>query len=82
MKNFASFTIRIPESLHKKAKEIAKMENKSLNEVIRELLNEWLKKEEEKMLYNAFSKVYENDVEYALEAQKEVILKNEEPKKI
>jgi len=82
MKNIVSFSVRIPESLHRKAKEIGKLENKSLNEVIRELLSEWLKKEEEKMLYDAFSKVYESDVEYALEAQKEVVFNDEESKKI
>ena len=38
MRDVASFTIRIPKSLHKKAKEIGKLENKSLNEIIRELL--------------------------------------------
>jgi hypothetical protein len=33
------------------------------------------------MLYDAFSKVYEDDVEYALHAQSEVVL-NENSKKI
>ncbi|MEF3245495.1 MAG: type II toxin-antitoxin system HicB family antitoxin [Caldisericaceae bacterium] len=82
MKNIASFTVRIPASLHKKAKEISKIENKSLNEVIRELVKEWLKKEEEKLLFEAFSKVGEEDIEYAFNAQKEVIFTDEKPKKI
>jgi len=81
MRDVASFTIRIPKSLHKKAKEIRKLENKSLNEIIRELLEDWSKKGEEKLIYDAFSKVYEDDVDYALHAQSEVVL-NENSKKI
>jgi len=82
MKNIAGFTVRIPASLHKKAKEISKKESKSLNEVIRELIKDWLKKEEEKSLFEAFSAVGESDVEYAFNAQKEVILADEKPKKV
>ncbi|WP_448589400.1 hypothetical protein [Thermodesulfobium sp.] len=82
MKDVASLTIRIPRTLHKKVKEIGKLENKSLNEIIRELLNNWSKKEEEKMLYDAFSKVYEDDVEYAFHAQKEVVLSNENSEEV
>jgi len=81
MRDVSSLTVRIPKSLHKKVKEIGKLENKSLNEIIRELLKDWSKKGEEKMLYDAFSKVYEDDVEYALHAQSEVVL-NENSKKI
>jgi predicted CopG family antitoxin len=82
MRDIASLTVRIPRSLHKKAKEIGKLENKSLNEIIRELLNNWSKKEEEKMLYDAFSKIYEDDVEYAFNAQREVVLSNENSEKV
>ena len=53
--------------------EISKRENKSLSEVIRELTEEWLKKEEEKLLFDAFSSAGKEDVEFALIAQKEVI---------
>jgi len=82
MRNMVSFTVRIPASLHKKAKEISKKGNKSLNEVIRELTKDWLKKEEEKLLFEAFSAASEEDVEYALDAQKEVIFTDEKPEKI
>lgn len=82
MKNIVDFTVRIPASLHKKAKEISKKESKSLNEVIRELIKDWLKKEEEKLLFEAFSAVGEEDLEYAFNAQKEVILAGEKPKKV
>jgi len=50
--------------------------------VIRELIKDWLKKEEEKSLFEAFSAVGESDVEYAFNAQKEVILADEKPKKV
>ena len=82
MKDMTCFTVRMPISLHKKAKEISKRENKSLSEVIRELTEEWLKKEEEKLLFYAFSSTSEEDIEFALIAQKEVIDKNELSKKI
>ncbi|HXK70992.1 MAG TPA: hypothetical protein PK455_06815 [Caldisericia bacterium] len=82
MKDMTCFTVRMPISLHKKAKEISKRENKSLSEVIRELTEEWLKKEEEKLLFDAFSSTSEEDIEFALIAQKEVIDKNELSKKI
>ena len=82
MKDMTCFTVRMPISLHKKAKEISKRENKSLSEVIRELTEEWLKKEEEKLLFDAFSSASEEDIEFALTAQKEVIDKNELSKKI
>jgi len=82
MKDMTCFTVRMPISLHKKAKEISKRENKSLSEVIRELTEEWLKKEEEKLLFDAFNSASEEDIEFALIAQKEVIDKNELSKKI
>ena len=82
MKDMTCFTVRMPISLHKKAKEISKRENKSLSEVIRELTEEWLKKEEEKLLFDAFSSTSEEDIEFALIAQKEVIEQNELSKKI
>ena len=80
MKSAVGFTVRIPLSLHKKIKKALKRENKSLNTVIRELMQEWLKKEQEKELFEAFGAVGEENVEYAIEAQKEVVLANEHAK--
>ncbi len=80
MKDTISFTVRMPKYLHEKAREISKRENKSLSEVIRELTEEWLKKEEEKLLFDAFSSAGKEDVEFALIAQKEVIDQNEKSK--
>ena len=82
MRNMISFTVRMPESLHKKARKISKLENKSLSEVIRELTKDWLKKEEEKLLFKAFSSAGEESAEYAFCAQKEVINQNENSQKI
>ncbi len=80
MKSAVGFTVRIPLSLHKRIKEVLKRENKSLNAVVRELMQEWLKKEQEKELFEAFSVVGEENVEYAIEAEKEVVLANEHAK--
>ena len=80
MKNAVSFTVRIPISLHKRVKETLKRKNKSLNAVVKELMQEWLKKEQEKELFEAFSIVGEENVDYAIEAQREVILTDEHTK--
>ena len=80
MKNAVGFTVRVPISLHKSIKKILKRENKSLNAVVRELMQEWLKKEQQKELFEAFSIVGEENVEYAIEAQKEVVLTDEHTK--
>lgn len=80
MKNTVSFTVRIPIPLHKKVKETLKRKNKSLNAVVKELMQEWLKKEQEKELFEAFSIVGEENVDYAVEAQREVVLTDEHTK--
>lgn len=80
MKSAVGFTVRIPLSLHKKVKETLKRENKSLNAIVKELIKEWLKKEQEKELFEAFSIAGKENVEYAAEAQKEVVLANEHAK--
>lgn len=80
MKNTVSFTVRIPISLHKRVKETLKRKNKSLNAVVKELMQEWLKKEQEKELFEAFSIVGEENVDYAIEAQREVVLTDEHTK--
>ena len=82
MKNSAVFTVRVPSSLHQRAKEILKKENKSLNAIVNDLLQEWLKKEQEKLLFEAFSIISEENIEYAVEAQKESILADEQTKKV
>jgi len=79
MEKTVSLTVRIPQSLYKRIKELSKKENKSLNELIRELTKNWLKEKEEKLLFEAFSILGEEDVEYASIAQKEIIFADEKP---
>jgi len=82
MEKTVSLTVRIPLSLHKRIKELSKKENKSLNELIRELIKIWLKEKEQKLLFEAFSMLGEEDVEYASIAQKEIVLADEKPQEI
>lgn len=82
MEKTVSLTIRMPISLHKRMKELSKKENKTLNELIRELTKNWLKEKEQKLLFEAFSMLGEEDVEYASRAQKEVVFADEKPQEI
>ncbi len=82
MEKTVSLTVRIPQSLHKRIKEFSRRENKSINELIRELTKNWLRKKEQELLFLAFGMLREEDVEYASIAQTEVIFADEKPKKI
>ena len=73
-----ALTLRLPPEIYEGAKEVAKNEGKSFSCYIQELLEERLKEERRKRLFDAFSLVAEDeeevDVEYAFEAQKRVVL--------
>ena len=72
-----SITLRIEQSLFDKTKNIASKENYSFNSFVQNLIVEKLKEREKKELFDEFSLVGEDencDVEYAINAQKEVIL--------
>ncbi len=73
-----ALTLRLPSDLYKEAKKIAKEKGKSFSGFLRELLEERLKEEKNRILFNAFSLVAEDkeeiDVEYAFEAQREVVV--------
>ena len=75
-----ALTLRLPIELYEKTKIIAQKERKSFTGYVRELLEEKVKEEEKKALFDAFSLVAEDiddvDVDYAFEAQREVVLKN------
>lgn len=77
MERIVSLTIRMPASLHEKIKKFSQEDDKTLNELVRELLKNWLKEREERLLYEAFSMLSEEDVEYTSMAQKEVVLADE-----
>ena len=76
MKKIA-LTLRLPSDMYEEVKGIANRKGKSFSGYIRELLEKILKEEKKKMLFDAFSQIGNDDVEYAFEAQKEVMLKDE-----
>jgi predicted DNA-binding protein len=80
MKKIA-LTLRLPSDMYEGVKSIAKKKGKSFSGYLREILEKILKEEQKKMLYDAFSQVgrdkEDTNVEYAFEAQKEVVLKDE-----
>jgi predicted DNA-binding protein len=81
MKKKIALTLRLPIDLYERVKIIAQKEKKSFTGYICELLEEKIKEEEKKALFDAFSLVAEDiddvDIAYAFEAQREVIFKNE-----
>ncbi len=81
MREFVGFTVRIPSSAHKEMKKLLKKENKSINAKVRELILEWIREKQERELFDAFGAVGDESVEYAVEAQREVVLSNEDPAK-
>lgn len=71
-----AITLRLDESLYEKTKLVAEKEKSSINSFIQNILIEKIKEKEKKELFDEFSLVSEdgeNDVEYALYAQSEVI---------
>jgi len=81
VKESVGFTVRIPPSVHKEMKELLKKENKSINAKVKELILEWIREKQEKELFDAFGAVGDESVEYAVEAQGEVVFSNEDSAK-
>ncbi|OGP55701.1 MAG: hypothetical protein A2Y65_03040 [Deltaproteobacteria bacterium RBG_13_52_11] len=81
MKQNVTLTLRLPPELYQEAKRVAQEEGESFSAFFRRLLADELRKVEEKKLFNSFSMVAEHteeaDVDYAFQAQREVILENE-----
>jgi len=75
MKSVA-LTLRLEESLYTRAKEAAAAHRTSFTAFVQTALDEILKREEQKKLYEAFSQVGQDseasDVTFALHAQQEV----------
>jgi len=73
-----ALTLRLSPEIYEGTKQMAKEKGKSFSGYIRELLEERLKEERKKKLFDAFSLVAEDtegvDVEYAFEAQRRVVL--------
>ncbi|MCJ7547011.1 MAG: type II toxin-antitoxin system HicB family antitoxin [Deltaproteobacteria bacterium] len=81
MKQNITLTLRLSPELYREAKRVAQEKGVSFSAFLRRLLTDKLRTENEKRLFNSFSLVAEHteeaDVDYAFQAQREVILENE-----
>lgn len=81
MKNGVALTLRLNPEVYERAKKIAKDEGESFTRFVQAVLEERLKKEERKKLFNAFTQVSEDkkgaDMDFAFASQQELTLKNE-----
>ena len=81
MKNSVPCTLRLEEGIYTRIKEIARERHTSFTAFVQGVLADVLKKEEQKALYDAFSRVGEDheaaDVEFAVPVQREVIERHE-----
>ena len=80
MKNVA-LTLRLEEDIYQRVKEVAHARKTSFTAFVQGVLADVLKSEEKKSLYDAFSLVGQDhdaaDVEFAFNAQREVVDRNE-----
>ncbi len=81
MKHGVALTLRLNPEVYEKAKKIARDEGESFTRFVQSTLEERLKREERKKLFNAFTQVSEDekeaDMNYAFASQQEIALKNE-----
>ena len=75
-----TISVRLPEELHRKSREAAKRRNLSLNALVQESLAAVIQAEEERLFYESFTLLGQDAemcaVEYALLAQREVMLRS------
>jgi hypothetical protein len=76
-----AFTVRLQPDLYNAAAQVARKRGRSLNALIQQGLEEMIRIEEDRDLYEAATilgaQAGESDVEYAFSAQAEVILRDE-----
>jgi len=76
-----AMTVRLPMDLYEAGSRVAKRRRVSLNQLVQDSLRAVLKEEADKALYDDFTLAAldkdEVDVEYAFEAQREVVLRDE-----
>ena len=75
-----AITIRLPADVYAEAQDAARRQETSLNRFVLEAVSQRLKHEEFQKLYDAFTLVgqeEDNNVEYAFEAQAEIVLQND-----
>jgi predicted transcriptional regulator len=74
-------TLRLPTELYRQTSELARQRNQSVNALLQESIQRMLKENSNKVLSDAFDLLAahhdECDVEYALPAQSEVVLRDE-----
>ena len=70
-----NFSLRIPEQLYKSIVMISKKKKFSINQTIKDLLQERINKNKKQELWDAFSRIDEDnqDVEYGFLAQQEIL---------
>lgn len=77
-----AMTIRLPQALYRAGREMAKRRRVSLNQLVQESLQETIDEEKKQQLYHEFTLLGQDtaecDVEFAFEAQREVIMRDEE----
>ncbi len=81
MEKKVAFTVRLPRKLYRASSAAAKRRKVSLNRLVQESLAAAIRAEEDRELYEAFERFGqdpESSVEYAFEAQREVVLRDEE----
>lgn len=78
---FRSLTVRIPPHVYELSRQIAHKRETSLNALIQQSLEALIRAEEEQASYDAYTLLGQDaeecDVEYAIHAQAEVMLRNE-----
>jgi len=76
-----AMTVRLPMDLYEAGSKVARRRHVSLNRLVQDSLRAVLKDEADKALYDDFSLAAlekdEVDVEYAFDAQREVVLRDE-----
>lgn len=74
-------SVRLPTGLHRASRALAERSGKSLNALVRDALAGLLQADEEKRFFDSFTLLGQDaeecDVEYALPAQREVMLRDE-----
>ena len=72
-----SFTVRLPADLHRAATDAAARRKLSLNFLLQELVEAYVRQEEVRLLYDSFTKLGEDleecSVDYAWDVQREAI---------
>ena len=80
-----TMTVRLPQALYETARSVARRREMSLNALVREGLEAISKKDNEARLYESFGLLGEDarmcDVEFAFNAQREVVARGERVEK-